>query len=210
MNQAIVETEQDDYQTRSRIVSVEARTIRVPLDRQTAFSTRLVTARDYTVVRVTTADDRYGIGFCYSGSRAGMLVTYAVRELFAPLLRGRSALDIEGLWRAMYEESLLQGRAGSVMRALSIIDIALWDRNSASAGLPLSRYLGGTSSTTVPAYASGGYYLEGKTPEHLGDEMASYVALGFRAVKMKVGRLDPRGEEARIRQHGRRLATTCC
>ena len=56
MKQAIVEAEQADYQTGSRIVSVEARTIRVPLDRHTAFATRLVTARDYTVVRVTTAD----------------------------------------------------------------------------------------------------------------------------------------------------------
>ncbi|MFM0342059.1 mandelate racemase/muconate lactonizing enzyme family protein [Paraburkholderia fungorum] len=199
MKHVIVEPEQTDYQTRSRIVAVEARTIRVPLDRHTAFSTRLVTARDYTVVRVTTADDHFGIGFCYSGNRAGMLVTYAVRELFAPLLRGRSALDVEGSWCAMYDESLLQGRAGSVMRALSILDIALWDRNARAAGLPLSRYLGGTYSPTVPAYASGGYYLEGKTPEHLGEEMAGYVALGFRAVKMKVGRLDPRSEEARIR-----------
>jgi L-alanine-DL-glutamate epimerase-like enolase superfamily enzyme len=128
-----------------------------------------------------------------------MLATYAVRELFAPLLRGRSALDVEGAWCTMYDESLLQGRAGSVMRALSIIDIALWDRNARAAGLPLSRYLGGTCSDTVPAYASGGYYLEGKTPTHLGEELAGYVALGFRAVKMKVGRLDPRSEEARIR-----------
>ena len=199
MNQAITEHQQTGYQTQSRIVSVEARTIRVPLDRHTAFATRLVTARDYTVVRVTTADGQRGIGFCYSGSRAGMLVTYAVRELFAPLLRNRSALDVEGLWREMYQESLLQGRAGSVMRALSIIDVALWDRNARAAGLPLSRYLGGTSSETVPAYASGGYYLDGKTPELLGEEMASYVAMGFKAVKMKVGRLDPRGEEARIK-----------
>ncbi|MDI7065801.1 mandelate racemase/muconate lactonizing enzyme family protein, partial [Klebsiella pneumoniae] len=90
-----------------------------------------------------------------------MLVTYAVRELFAPLLLGRSALDVEGSWCAMYDESLLQGRAGSVMRALSILDIALWDRNARATGLPLSRYLGGTCSATVPAYASGGYYLEG-------------------------------------------------
>jgi L-alanine-DL-glutamate epimerase-like enolase superfamily enzyme len=199
MNQAITEHQQAGYQTQSRIVSVEARTIRVPLDRHTAFATRLVTARDYTVVRVTTDDGQRGIGFCYSGSRAGMLVTYAVRELFAPLLRNRSALDVEGLWREMYQESLLQGRAGSVMRALSIIDVALWDRNARAAGLPLSRYLGGTSSEAVPAYASGGYYLDGKTPELLGEEMASYVAMGFKAVKMKVGRLDPRGEEARIK-----------
>jgi len=171
----------------------------VPLDRHTAFSSRVVVARDYTVVRVKTADGHEGIGFCYSGSRAGMLVTCAVRELFAPLLRDRSSLDVEGLWREMYQESLLQGRAGCVMRALSIIDIALWDRNARAAGLPLSRYIGATSADRVPAYASGGYYVDGKTPGHLGEEMASYVALGFRAVKMKVGRLDPRAEEARVK-----------
>src|SRR5260370_4816205 len=157
MNPVIVKSKQTDYQARWRIVPVEARPIRLPFDRHTAFSTRLVTARDYTVVRVTTADDHHGIGFCYSGNRAGMLVTYAVRELLAPLLRGRSALDVEGSWCAMYDESLLQGRAGSVMRALSIIDVALWDRNARAAGLPLSRYLGGTCRAIVPAYASGGF-----------------------------------------------------
>jgi len=199
MNQAIAEHLQASYQSASRIVAVEARTIRVPLERQTAFATRVVAARDYTVVRVKTADGYEGIGFCYSGSRAGALVTYAVRELFAPLLRERSALEVEGLWREMYQESLLQGRAGCVMRALSIVDIALWDRNARAAGLPLSRYLGATSVDRVPAYASGGYYVEGKTPKHLGEEMARYVEMGFRAVKMKVGRLDPRAEEARVR-----------
>ncbi|CDY77180.1 Muconate cycloisomerase [Caballeronia glathei] len=199
MNQAIAEHLQASYQSASRIVSVDARTVRVPLDRHTAFSSRVVVARDYTVVRVKTADGHEGIGFCYSGSRAGMLVTCAVRELFAPLLRDRSSLDVEGLWREMYQESLLQGRAGCVMRALSIIDIALWDRNARAAGLPLSRYIGATSADRVPAYASGGYYVDGKTPGHLGEEMASYVALGFRAVKMKVGRLDPRAEEARVK-----------
>jgi L-alanine-DL-glutamate epimerase-like enolase superfamily enzyme len=53
---------------------------------------------------------------------------------------------------------LLQGRAGSVVRALSIIDVALWDRNARAAGLPLARYLGGMTAERVPAYASGGYY----------------------------------------------------
>ena len=84
------------------------------------------------------------------------------------------------------------------MRALSILDIALWDRNARAADMPLHRFLGGYHDESVPAYASGGYYLDGKTPEMLGEEMASYVAMGFKAVKMKVGRLDPAGEEERI------------
>jgi L-alanine-DL-glutamate epimerase-like enolase superfamily enzyme len=183
----------------SRIVLVEARTVRVPLAHPTSFSTRQVLARDYALARVRTADGVEGIGFCYGGSRAGELVTAAVRLLFAPMLVGRDAHATEGLWEQMYQESLLHGRAGSVMRALSIVDVALWDRNARAAGLPLADHLGSTGAATVPAYASGGYYLEGKTPAKLGEELAGYVAQGFRAVKMKVGRGDPRSEEDRIR-----------
>jgi len=51
----------------------------------------------------------------------------------------------------------------------------------------------------VPVYASGGYYLEGKTPQNLGEEMVSYVRQGFCAVKMKAGRLTPTEEEERVR-----------
>jgi L-alanine-DL-glutamate epimerase-like enolase superfamily enzyme len=188
-----------DYANDSRIVSVEARTISIPLDNVTSFSTRKVSARDYTLVKIRTADGHEGIGFCYGGSRGGVMVTHAVRELFKPLLIGQSALRVEGLWNEMYQDTLLHGRAGSVMRALSIIDVALWDRNARAAGLPLSQYLGGYARETVPAYASGGYYLDGKTPEKLGEELAGYVALGFKAVKIKVGRFDPKGEEARIK-----------
>ncbi|MFL6676685.1 MAG: mandelate racemase/muconate lactonizing enzyme family protein [Massilia sp.] len=188
-----------DYTNDARIVSVEARTVSIALDNPTSFSTRQVLARDYTLVRVRTADGHQGIGFCYGGSRAGVLVTHAVRELFRDTLVGQSALRVEGLWQDMYRDSLLHGRAGSTMRALSILDVALWDRNARAAGLPLAQYLGASARDTVPAYASGGYYLEGKTAQMLGDEMASYVALGFKAVKMKVGRHGLKEEEARIR-----------
>ncbi|MFA5521750.1 MAG: mandelate racemase/muconate lactonizing enzyme family protein [Castellaniella sp.] len=182
-----------------RIVSVQTRSIRIPLDHATSFSTRKVHARDYTVTRIRTADGHEGIGFCYGGSRGGVLVSHAVRELFSEMLVGEHALRVEGLWEGMYQESLLHGRAGSVMRALSIVDTALWDRNARAAGLPLSRYLGGHARDRVKAYASGGYYLDGKTNDMLGQELAGYVARGFRAVKMKVGRLSPAEEEARIR-----------
>jgi L-alanine-DL-glutamate epimerase-like enolase superfamily enzyme len=84
------------------------------------------------------------------------------------------------------------------MRAISIIDTALWDRNARAAKLPLYRYLGAAYEDSVPAYGSGGYYLEGKTNEMLAEEMASYVALGLPAVKMKVGRGEPRLDEARV------------
>jgi len=182
----------------STIESIAVATARVPLDTVTSFATRSVSARDYGLVKVR-AGGVEGIGFCYAGSSGGTLVAQAVERLLAPLLLGRDSLLVEGLWQRMFEETVLHGRAGSVMRAISILDCALWDVNSRAAKLPLYKYLGAAVERAVPAYASGGYYLEGKTPRKLGDEMAAYVRAGFRAVKMKVGRLSPKEEEARVR-----------
>ncbi|HZE11406.1 MAG TPA: mandelate racemase/muconate lactonizing enzyme family protein [Burkholderiales bacterium] len=180
------------------IESISVATARVPLDQVTSFATRTVSARDYGLVKVR-AGGVEGIGFCYAGSSGGTLVAQAVEHLLAPILVGRDSLLVEGLWQRMFEETVLHGRAGSVMRAISILDCALWDANSRAAKLPLYKYLGACVERAVPAYASGGYYLPGKTPKKLGHEMAGYVKAGFRAVKMKVGRESPREEEARVK-----------
>lgn len=182
----------------SRIREVSVGVVRVPLDVVTSFATRTVAARDYCLVRVRSDAGQTGIGFCYVGSAGGRIAQAAVAELLAPKLIGQESLRVEGLWQELYAESLLHGRAGSTMRALSILDIALWDLNARTAGVPLYAYLGAMVTDKVPAYASGGYYLDGKTPTMLGDELAAYVAAGFRAVKMKVGRLSPAEEEARV------------
>jgi L-alanine-DL-glutamate epimerase-like enolase superfamily enzyme len=182
----------------TEITSFEATTVEVPLPALTAFSSRTVRARFYTLVRVRGDDGVTGIGFCYAGHVAGHLSTLAARELLAPVVVGTDAHRTEGLWRDMYQEALLHGRTGSVMRALSAIDIALWDRNARAAGLPLWKYLGGDAHGTVPAYASGGYYLEGKRSQELAGEMTEYVKAGFSAVKLKIGRLDPAADEERL------------
>jgi L-alanine-DL-glutamate epimerase-like enolase superfamily enzyme len=182
----------------SIIKSVHVANISVPLDKVTSFSTRTVSERHYCLVKVTNTDGVEGIGFCYVGSKAGEIAKVAVEQLLAPLLIGQDSHRSEGLWQTMYSESILQGRSGSVMRGISILDTALWDLNARTAGLPLHKYLGAVVLDKVPAYASGGYYVEGKTPALLGKEMESYVAMGFKAVKMKTGRLSPREEEERL------------
>jgi L-alanine-DL-glutamate epimerase-like enolase superfamily enzyme len=170
----------------------------VPLDRVTSFSTRTVSERHYCIVKVRSSDGLEGVGFCYAGSKGGDIVKVAVEQLLAPVLIGQDSLRSEGLWNEMYQESLLQGRSGSVMRGLSILDNAIWDLNARTAGLPLHDYLGCMNREKVIAYASGGYYVDGKTAADLGDEMAGYVKLGFTAVKMKTGRLSPAEEEQRV------------
>jgi L-alanine-DL-glutamate epimerase-like enolase superfamily enzyme len=182
-----------------KIRSISVCPTRVPLDRVTSFATRTVRAREYCLVRIRSTDGDEGIGFCYVGTAGANIAKLAVTDLLAPLLLGQESTEVEGLWQKMYQEALLHARAGTVMRAISILDIALWDLNARSAKLPLFRYLGCIAAERVPAYASGGYYLEGKTPKKLGEEVAAYVRQGFRAVKIKVGRLSPKEEEDRVR-----------
>jgi L-alanine-DL-glutamate epimerase-like enolase superfamily enzyme len=184
----------------SKVVAVEAGTAVVPLDRVTSFATRTVAERHYGLVRITTDDGLSGIGFCYAGHAAGYLVAGAVADLLAPVLLGQDPHQTERLWEMMYAEALLHGRAGSVMRAISALDVALWDRNARAAGLPLWRYLGAHAEESVPAYASGGYYLHGKSPADLAAEAVSYVDSGFRAVKIKVGRLAHADDAVRLRE----------
>ncbi len=197
MNSTASETPRINPATRGVIKKVEARLVRMPLQVTTSFATRAVNSRDYVLVRVIS-DDAIGLGYTYAGSSAGSITLDAAVSLLGPLLIGKSPLMVEGLWERMYRDSLLQGRTGAVMRALSAIDIALWDHNARAAGLPLWQFLGSYTDGTVECYASGGYYRDGKTPDHLAEELAGYAGLGFKAVKMKVGLRGLEEEERRI------------
>jgi len=180
------------------IQSVSVCIARVPLDNPVIFSTRRVTAREYCLIRIRSTDGREGLGYCYAVNSGGRLLAVAVVDILAPKLIGQDSHRVEGLWEEMYQDALLLGRAGGVMRALSAIDTALWDLNARSANTPLYRYLGAVAHDRVPAYASGGYYLPGKTPDKLAQEMAGHVSEGFKAVKMKVGLESVSNERKRI------------
>jgi L-alanine-DL-glutamate epimerase-like enolase superfamily enzyme len=84
------------------------------------------------------------------------------------------------------------------MAAIGGIDIALWDLKGKAAGLPVYRLLGGTR-TSVFTYSTGGYYVPGAPLEVVGEEMASYVEMGYRAVKIKTGALSLEDELTRVR-----------
>jgi D-galactarolactone cycloisomerase len=77
------------------------------------------------------------------------------------------------------------------MAAISGIDIALWDLKGQLTGQPLYRLLGGTAVDQVPCYATGHYFR--KAPEDIVlktilAEASQHVALGFSALKLKIGK----------------------
>src|SRR6188508_3299159 len=51
----------------------------------------------------------------------------ALHGTIAPLVLGQDALDIEGLWRFVMDNIMYHGYAGAETRALSALEVALWD-----------------------------------------------------------------------------------
>jgi L-alanine-DL-glutamate epimerase-like enolase superfamily enzyme len=161
-------------------------------------STRNLDRRDYLLVEIE-ADGAIGVGYSYAGTRGGGLLSLAVRDLLADVLVGANEDDIVGLWDRMYEETLLVGRRGAVLRAISAVDIALWDLQGVRRGVPLAVLLGGAVKP-LPAYASGGYYRpdEGGWTEALAREIEFNRSLGFEDHKIKVGGLSVAEDAERV------------
>ncbi|HEY8476096.1 MAG TPA: mandelate racemase/muconate lactonizing enzyme family protein [Chloroflexota bacterium] len=181
-----------------KIVDVRSVTCRVPVERPTAISTRKIGGREYVVVWIDTDAGVTGVGYTYAGTVGGRATEALVVDALRPLLLGEDPTHVERHWAAMYQETLLAGRRGAAIRAISAVDIALWDLLGKLAGLPLYRVLGARADE-VPAYASGGYYRDGDPVENVRQEMAFYKRLGFTDFKMKVGGAPFEVDVARVR-----------
>ena len=103
-----------------KVTELVAATAVVPLRNPTSFSTRTVSERHYTLVKVRTDEGVEGLGFCYCGNRAGWLVTQAVRDLLAVHVVGRDPHDTEAIWDAMYRDAVLVGRRGAVVFQVAV------------------------------------------------------------------------------------------
>jgi L-alanine-DL-glutamate epimerase-like enolase superfamily enzyme len=140
--------------------------------------------RGALLVEIETDSGITGLG--EAGVGGGVTADVIEKDL-APLLIGEDPLLIEHLWQKMFARTRQYGRRGLVMQAISGIDIALWDIAGKVAKLPVYRLLGACRDR-VEAYASGGFYQEGKSAADLAGEAEGYRARGFRGMKMKVGR----------------------
>jgi galactonate dehydratase len=83
-------------------------------------------------------------------------VAAVIHDFFAPRLLGADALAIESHWRFLYERMIAFGGKGAELRALSAVDLALWDLSGQIHQEPVWRLLGGPVRDRVPVYNSSG------------------------------------------------------
>lgn len=137
-----------------------------------------------------TAGGHNGIGYTYAGRSAAVLVAEKLR----PLVIGSDCLDIEAHWNRMVAAVRNLGRPGVASCAISAVDIALWDLKAKLLDQPLAKLLG-QARPAVMLYGSGGF--TSYPPERLTDQLGTWAQLGFKAVKMKIGR-EPQKDPERV------------
>lgn len=149
-------------------------------------------------VIIRTTDGLEGVGFTSTLTHGDTTVQAIIKDLYAPQLLGENPLDTQRLWQSLYwSDAHWVGRAGITQMALAAVDIALWDLKAKFCGLPLWRLVGGHKPGTVPSYNTDGGWLN-FDEQRLIDEMAALVDQGWRKVKMKIGKPDPREDMRRV------------
>ena len=156
-------------------------------------------------VRISTDSGLIGLGETYYAPRA---VSAMIHDILAPLLIGRDPLDIENHWTNMFSLVNFFGYAGAEMRAISALDIALWDLAGQHSGQPIYNLLGGRNRDRIPVYNTCVGY--GKYPDYAawmggraGELARDLLDYGIKAMKIwpfdrfgwtLAGPTDPRGK----------------
>ncbi|MEM9261615.1 MAG: uroporphyrinogen decarboxylase, partial [Bacteroidota bacterium] len=172
----------------SKITSIDCRLFKVPLAEVLSdakhgdhFHFELVTAT------IHLANGQSGTGYTYTGGKGGQAIRAMIVHDLAPALVGQNGSDIASLYDFMEWHIHYVGRGGIASFAISAIDIALWDAHCKTIGQPLWKVAGGANNT-CKAYCGG---IDLMFPlEKLLDNIRAYLARGFTAVKIKVGRPD--------------------
>lgn len=167
-----------------KITGIHAHVLEAQLSAPFAYSRLWYSRRMSMIVEITTDEGLVGWGECYGPAHINAAV---VRELGGFLI-GQDPLRGEYLWHELYARYRDHGQKGVVIQGLSGIDIALWDIRGKFLGQPVHRLMGGPVRETVQAYATGLYRRD--RPDHvdyLCEEALESKALGFAAMKLKVG-----------------------
>jgi L-alanine-DL-glutamate epimerase-like enolase superfamily enzyme len=180
------------YDTGSRIERIDVVPVTVPrkgtFDLQRGAS---ATASDCAVVRLQTRDGVVGWGECTTRVRS---MHHILRDHLAEVVVGRSVFDVVGAHRAMDVAELLATERPSHWNPIrSAIDMAMYDAQGHTTGVPLHSLLGGKQRDEVETVKNVGV----ASPEVSAERARQLVDAGYRIVKLRVGS-DADLDEARV------------
>src|SRR3954454_20814804 len=108
-----------------KITDTAVHVLKSPLAEPFAFSQGWVRQRSATLVEIETDEGLTGWGEAFAqGLEPPEIAAAAIEHALAPLILGANPLDTEVLWHRMYHATRDYGRKGSVVAAISAVDIA--------------------------------------------------------------------------------------
>ena len=133
----------------------------------------------YLWVRVHTDEGLIGLGESYPNAEAEAAI---VHSRLAPVLLGKDPGAIDRLWADMFLNISYSGWGGAEIRALSAVDIALWDLLGKATGQPIYKLLGGASRSSIRIYNTCYDHIDfNREPTRLAREL---LASNIKAMKI--------------------------
>ena len=166
-----------------RITGIRVHTLSAPLKERFGWSLNWTKARTGRLIEVSTDAGLtgWGDGFCDTA----LLTQRAGRIL------GRSPFEVEAIYHELRDSPAAQQPPGPP--ACPGLDMALWDLVGKALNKPVSALLGPAYRDRIPAYVTALYRKDlpdnpgAKLAEGLAAEAQSWVAAGYRSMKMKIG-----------------------
>jgi L-alanine-DL-glutamate epimerase-like enolase superfamily enzyme len=160
-----------------QITRITLSEVKLPLPQTLRLGPIAIHTRDFVAVRMETDAGICGDALGYSrGTPLVEALSTAGRGLVGsnPLMRRQTM--------HAFEQASITSRP-TYLRAMSLLDIALWDICAQAAKLPLYRLLGGLRST-VPVTAVAGYYMNTRSVDDIAREVKQRIDQGYPRVKV--------------------------
>ncbi len=165
----------------SRVVAIRSGTAVLPLPAPLRLGPLEIREREYAAVEIETDDGLIGNAYCLTRNAP---VAACVERLVAPVVSGRH-VDPAVCWDACSRATVTIGRSGLVVRAIGLVDVALWDVAAQAAGVPVWRLLRSEGEPgTTPVMIVSAYPLSDRTPESLADDVIRHADAGFGLLKV--------------------------
>jgi L-alanine-DL-glutamate epimerase-like enolase superfamily enzyme len=182
-----------------KITRAETFILQVPTRHEIADSIQATRVLEFVGTNVSTDEGINGTGYTITVGAGGSVIKEALDKLFVDQLVGKDPFNVKEIWQQLYfGKSHWIGRAGATTMAQSAVDIALWDIVAKSARRPLWQALGGCRTMDIPIYNTDAGWLN-RTEDELKGEMLGLLDQGYTALKMKVGKPDPREDLRRVK-----------
>lgn len=164
-----------------KITNVDTVQLVRPLDKPQRNAQGGRNQRVFTFVRVETDTGHVGIGDAFGDDA---LMEHIVRARIGPMSLGLDPTDIDAVWSRLFASRAFWETGGSVLCAISAVEVACFDIWGQAEGVPVYELLGGKTRDAIQAYASD---LHWEAPDVMAETAAGYVEAGFDFVKTHVG-----------------------